>query len=399
MASIKFKLRTSIKLGKQASLYIQLIHQRRVKTITLPYKLYSHEWEPLNEEIILQNDNMRFNYLKEVQQEILKSKQLLHSIIYQLEQRHSFTTNDILSHYNNRQSGNFFPFMQKQIKELLQRGKNHTARNYQTTLRTFQSFCERSEIYFKDINSNMIKKFENYLKQKNIQPNTISFYMRTLRAVYNKALVEDHLLKDENPFRFVYTGIPKTNKRAVNASVIQQLIDLHLSSNKSLSFARDLFLFSFYTRGMAFIDMAFLLKSSIRDNYLVYTRHKTRQTLTIKLVPEILDIIKKYSAITDKHYLLPIITKTHIPIHRQYESAQRLYNKRLKILSDILQISPALTSYVARHSWATIAHHKGIPLSVISQGMGHTSTHTTNIYLASLDHSVIDKANEEIIAL
>ena len=97
--------------------------------------------------------------------------------------------------------------------------------------------------------------------------------------------------------------------------------------------------------------------------------------------------------------MLPIITKTHIPIHRQYESAQRLYNKRLKILSDILQISPALTSYVARHSWATIAHHKGIPLSVISQGMGHTSTHTTNIYLASLDHSVIDKANEEIIAL
>lgn len=398
MTSIKLKLRTTTRPEKQASLYFQLIHQRQVKTITLPYKLYSQEWEPVNEEIIFQANSYRFEYLKDVQQEILKAKQLLHSIVYQLEQRSSFTTDDILFLYNNRQNGRFFFFMQQQIDELMKRGKNHTARNYQTALRVFQTFSEQPEIYFKDINSNMIKRFENYLKHKNIQLNTISFYMRTLRAVYNKALIEDYLLRNEKPFQSVYTGIPRTNKRAVDASVIQQLINLSLS-DKNLLFARDLFLFSFYSRGMAFIDMAFLTEDSIQDNYLIYARHKTRQTLTIKLIPEILEIIQRYRSKRNVPYLLPIITKTDIPVHRQYESAQRLYNKRLKALSSILRISPALTSYVSRHSWATIAHHKGIPLPVISQGMGHTSTFTTSIYLASLDHSVIDKANEEIATL
>ncbi|MDR0429033.1 MAG: site-specific integrase [Tannerellaceae bacterium] len=154
-------------------------------------------------------------------------------------------------------------------------------------------------------------------------------------------------------------------------------------------------MFSFYTRGMSFIDMANLTQNNLKNGYIAYSRSKTKQVLTIKVEKCIEKIIERYKDLTIENYLLPIYSKQN----HSSGSNLRTYNKRLKRISEILGLEKPLSSYVSRHSWATIALRKGISVQVISEGMGHENEKTTRIYLASMDQSVIDKANAQIIAL
>ncbi|MCM1219965.1 MAG: site-specific integrase, partial [Lachnospiraceae bacterium] len=246
------------------------------------------------------------------------------------------------------------------------------------------------------IRSDMMLLYEAYLKTKGIRMNTISFYMRILRAVYNRA-VEKGLTPQRNPFRHVYTGVEKTVKRSVHVKVIKALKELDLSMKPSLDFSRDMFMFSFYTRGMSFIDMAYLKKSDLQNGILTYCRRKTGQRLTIMWETCMEEIVKKYPS-NGSAYLLPIIRKQGDE-RKQYDNALHLVNYRLKDLSRMLKLQRPLTMYVARHSWASVAKARNVPLSVISEGMGHDSEATTQIYLASLETSVIDKANKMILGL
>ena len=226
--------------------------------------------------------------------------------------------------------------------------------------------------------------------------NTISFYMRILRAVYNRA-VEKKLVEQNHPFRHVYTGIDKTVKRAVHIKVIKALKALDLSLRPSLEFARDMFLFSFFTRGMSFIDMAYLQKKDLQNGFLTYRRRKTGQQLTIRWEKCMAELVAKYQ--TDRtDYLLPIITHAGEE-RKQYINTLHVVNGHLKKLSTMLQLSHPLTMYVARHSWASVAKLKRVPISVISEGMGHDSEATTQIYLASLETTAVDKANKMILGL
>jgi len=237
-------------------------------------------------------------------------------------------------------------------------------------------------------------EYEASLKSYGVAMNTVSFYNRILRAVYNRA-VEKEMTVQRYPFKHVYTGIDKTVKRAVPLKIIKRIKDLDLSFKSSLDFARDMFLFSFYTRGMSFIDMAYLKKKDLQNGILSYRRRKTGQQLFIKWEKSMQEIIDKYPA-NENGYLLPII-KTDRNERLQYRNALRLVNNKLKEISVSIGLQAKLTMYVSRHSWASIAKSQNIPLSVISAGMGHDSENTTQIYLASLDNSTIDKANDLIL--
>ncbi|KAA6345157.1 Tyrosine recombinase XerC [termite gut metagenome] len=240
----------------------------------------------------------------------------------------------------------------------------------------------------------LIQRYETYLKNNGLCINSISCYMRALRAIYNQA-VKKGLTVSKNPFKDVYTGIDKTSKRAVDEDVIIKLHRLDLSEYPSLQLARDLFMFSFYTRGMSFIDMANLTQNNIKNGYIVYSRSKTRQVLSVKMEKCIEEIIKRHKGLTIENYLLPIYSE----LNRVSGSNLRTHNKRLKRISEILGLEKPLSSYVSRHSWATIALRKGISVQVISEGMGHENEKTTRIYLASMDQSLIDNANAQIIVL
>jgi Site-specific recombinase XerD len=289
----------------------------------------------------------------------------------------------------------FVSFMRSIICEKRVENKIKTAQNYETTLKSFIKFHE-TKTELRVITSLSLRQYESWLKTRGVSMNTISFYMRILRAVYNRAVynraVEEMIVVNQYPFKKVYTGIAKTNKRYVDEDVFLKLLNLDLHKRKSLIFARDIFLFSFYTRGMAFIDIAYLKRGNIINGYVCYNRHKTGQTLFIKIEPCISKIIRSYADNETKEgYLFPIIKGEN------YQSALRLQNLRLKKISEMLKLPQPLTSYVARHSWASIAKRKGIPTSIISEGMGHKNETITQIYLASFEQSVIDNANATLL--
>lgn len=288
----------------------------------------------------------------------------------------------------------FSRFMEDTIGQLKRLGKWRTAENYAAALRSFMRFRNSEEVALDEVDSDLMMEYEAFLKSNGIAMNTVSFYHRILRAVYNRA-VEKGLVVQRHPFRHVYTGVDKTAKRALSLKEIRRIKKLDLAFKPRLDWARDLFLFSFYTRGMSFIDMAFLKKEDLCNGMLSYRRKKTRRQLHVRWERAMQDIIDKYDT-SGSSYLLPIVGTPGME-WVQYRNAQRLANKRLKEVAVLAGLRVNLTMYVSRHSWASIARHQRISLSVISEGMGHDSENTTQIYLASLDNAAIDKANELIL--
>ena len=205
------------------------------------------------------------------------------------------------------------------------------------------------------------------------------------------------MVEQSYPFADVYTGIDRTRKRAVSESVIAQLYKLKLIEGTPLALAKDIFIFSYCTRGMAFVYIAFLKKENIQNNMITYSRRKTEQTLSIKIEPCIQRIIDRRLNLR-RPYIFPVLTSTDSEEqYKQYFAALNNHNRLLDKLSKMLDCRCKLSSYTSRHSWATAARNHNVPISVISQGMGHTSEQTTQIYLTMLENSVIDDANRGII--
>lgn len=303
----------------------------------------------------------------------------------------------ILSPYSTRKSDvTFFEFMHEVIQQLIENKKNRTAEAYESAFASFRRFMQLRDILLDDVDDELIQRYEVFLHHHGVSKNSSSFYMRILRAVYNRA-VERELVEMRHPFKHVYTGVDKTTKRALNMSAIKRIKSLDLSYDKRFDYARDMFLFSFYMRGMSFIDMAHLKRSNLSRGYITYRRRKTGQELHIKWEVCMQEIVDKYRKQCDEGYLLPIF-KRHPETRNQYKYNLARINRHLREVAILAHIHIPLTLYVARHSWASIAKSKRIPISVISECMGHDSEKTTRIYLTSLDKSVIDKANKQILS-
>lgn len=395
MTSVKIKFRKSSLPNKEGVLYFQLIHKRKVKLITTRFRLFQHEWNGhLATTVINKKDSDRDIYLQSINIGLQVEIQQINQIISFFEKRCDYTVYDLADYYINHSfNGCLFPFIKHLIKQLTSEERKKTASIYATVQRSFSQFRNREDIMIDKIDSILISRYELYLKNNNVSMNSISCYMRAFRSIYNQA-VNRSLTIQRNPFKNVYTGIDKTIKRAVNESIISKLKRLKLQDN-GLNLARDIFMFSFYTRGMSFVDMANLKQKNSNNGYIIYSRSKTKQTLKIRIEKCIKEILDKYQHSVVDNYLLPIYTSQNY----DYNSHLRTYNKRLFRISEMLKLEKPLSSYVARHSWATIAFHKGVSVEIISEGMGHESENTTRIYLASLDQSIIDNANAQIITL
>ena len=377
MASIKVKFRPSTNENKEGTIYYQIIQNRVIRQLKTDYRLFVHEWNEVESSIIITNSSQQY-YLTSIEERIDWDIKRLQSIINQLEnKRVKYTADDIISTFQkqaNEQS--LFNFMQGVIAQLQQMGKQRTSETYRCTLKSFMQFREDKDVLLADIDSDLMLMYEAYLRNKGLTKNSTSFYMRILRAVYNRAIEKD-LTTNRNPFKHVYTGIDD------------------LSLQPSLDFARDMFMFSFYTRGMSFIDMAYLKKKDLSNGILSYRRRKTGQQLFIRWEKCMQEIVEKYDTDYCSPYLLPILK--HPYDRSQYKNMLYRTNKSLKDIAKMVGLSIPLTLYVARHSWASIAKSKNIPISVISEGMGHDSEMTTQIYLASLDNAVVDRANAQIL--
>jgi integrase len=282
-------------------------------------------------------------------------------------------------------------------KGLEKGGFVRTAKAYLTAAARFTKFNGGHDIKLERITAAMISDFQQTLKTEGKSMNTISFYMRTLRAIYNKAVEEKRIQRrGENLFSSVYTGVAPSRKMALTSAELARFTELDATNNLSerLKLTLAAFLFCYHARGMCFTDIAHLKKSNITDNTIHYRRKKTNQVLEVKIVPAMRRILDRYAAETaGSEYLFPIMTKKGKDLRLQYESGLRVQNKRLKKIAAMLNINKGLSTNCARHSWATVAKNEGLPLAVISEGLGHTSQKTTEIYLASLEQAHLDHAS------
>ena len=399
MTSIKVKFRPSSTIQKEGTLHYQIIHHREVRKLRTGYRLFPSEWNTVLKRINVsagKNEERRL-YLRALKKHIDADLFKIKECINRLKQENKpYTADRIVELYSTyERSCTFLLYGKELLVELKKIGKVRTADTYRNALGSFERFLnDRADIPLEDMDSNLMIAYESWLKGTGICPNTSSYYMRNLRAIYNRA-VEQGFVTQQNPFKHVYTGIDKTKKRAVSLDVIREIRDLKLTK-KSLIFARDIFLFSFYTRGMSFVDMAFLKKKDLQNGILTYRRNKTGQLLFVKWEKPMQEIVDKYDTVSTP-YLLPVIKDMNADARRQYKNAAHLVNDKLKKLGVRLGLDIPLTSYVARHGWASIARSRNIPLATISEAMGHDSEKTTRIYLASLDTSSVDKANSQIL--
>lgn len=399
MATLKIKLRPSSVEGKEGTLFYQVIHNRAVRLLKSPYRVFPHEWDSNLMEVILPDtNNERYPYLSYAAENLMESIRRFGKITVSLEKsKETYTADEVMDFFSGRRMDKLlFPFAADVIENMRLLGKVRISETYAASLSSFRRFRRNRDISLDELDSDIIMAYEAYLRGKGLSPNSSSFYMRNLRAVYNRA-VEKNLTQQQNPFKHVYTGVDKTVKRAVTLKVMKQIKEIDCSGSRAQSFARDMFLFSFYTRGMSFVDMAYLKKRDLKGGILTYRRSKTRQRLFVKWDKCMQEIVDKYN-IPQSEYLLPLIKPFRSMDERtQYIYASHNINRGLKLIGAKLGLPVPLTMYVSRHAWASIAKSKNIPLSVISEGMGHDSEATTRIYLASLDTAAIDKANSMIL--
>ncbi|MGM9714150.1 MAG: tyrosine-type recombinase/integrase [Prevotella sp.] len=274
-----------------------------------------------------------------------------------------------------------------------------TCSNYLTALRSFSLFLGGVDIPLSHFSPETVSRYSMWLHQKGVSPNTASCYFRSLRSLYNIA-VKRRAVRQCHPFGEVFTGNMPTAKRAASSSDIRSLRRLAPPKDTALRLSLDMFLFSFYAMGMPFVDVARLKRSQIdlASSTLTYYRQKTGSCVTISLEPCMLDIIRHYSD-SSRQYVFPLLPEqsTAAGLARSYNTALASHNRHLKTIATMAGIPCRLTSYVARHSWASMAYKANAPLQLISQAMGHTNQRTTMVYIKSLDIGAIAKINKRIL--
>lgn len=395
MTSIKLKFRPSTTPGKEGSIVFQLIYGRTVRRITSRYKIFAGEWNGEVGRIALPTPSSpRYAHLVSVESALQWELNRLQRMV---QESVPVNLDEIAANFSSGIDAmdSVFNFIRRQIHHKEQIGKVRSSETYRSMLNSFTCFRKGVDLTFDMMDGMLMELYEAWMRKCGLTRNSTSFYMRILRTNY-KLAVEKGLTPDRHPFRKVYCGIDKTVKRSLPFSEIKKINALDLSRKPSMDFARDMFMFSFCTRGMSFIDMAYLKKADLNNGCLAYRRKKTGQLMMVEWTKQMQDIIDKYKS-DGTSYLLPIITREDGSERRQYQNQMRKTNRLLKDIANRTGLPLSLSMYYARHSWATIARGRDVPLAVISEGLGHDSETTTQIYLDSIKSSEVDKVNRMIL--
>lgn len=400
MASIKVKLRPSSVKDREGTLFYQIIHMRQVRQIYTEIHIRKEEWDPVESSItaVPGTDTQRTRYLAAAMDTLRADTSRLTATVSHLESKGlPYTVEDIVEVFNTPSAViGVVSFSRQLISDMKKIGKDRAAKRLGISLNSLLRYTGGNEVAWHEFTSTFIIGYEEFLTRRGLCRNSTSFYMRNLRSIVNRA-AEQGFEVPHNPFRHVYTGVDKTVKRGVSLETVCRIRDMDLSGHPSLDFARNIFMFAFYTRGMSFVDMAFLRKSDVSGGVITYSRRKTRQQLQVRIEPETRKIMDRLGC-GAASYLLPIITDDG-DTAKQYENAYCRVNHSIQKIGRMLNLGTKLTLYVARHAWASIAHANNVSLGTISKAMGHDSESTTLIYLRSLDTSAVDKANSDIIRM
>lgn len=400
-----FHLRLSKRKDAAGSLFVRVISGRRSVTLTLPYRLFPSEWDDRKKCVLLEEAaTVRREYLREVDSLLVKDLRLLQEISSGISSVDKNTARWVVERFKARRfKGGLRTLAESLSEELRVEGRERTARAYQSTLSALLSFLKKEDIAPEEITYDLLKGFERDLTIRKRSLNTISFYMRNLRAMYNKGVKRGWIIeRQKDLFKDVFTGVATSAKRALTPRQLKQLENL-LEDPRELKEeekeALSLFLFSFHARGISFVDLAYLKKEDIKNKKLCYRRKKTG----IPVEVEISGVMKRHLSFFAKKtkgspFLFPLIPSDSPSYYRSYTGALCRQNRLLKQIAGKCTSVEKLSTHVARHSWATIAKKKNIPIWTISEALGHRDVKTTYIYLDSFEMSVIHRAARKVSA-
>ena len=403
ITSVKLMLNKSRILNNGSyPLVFQVIHNRRKKLLYTGYRMKEEVFDE-SEGKIMNGVGSTFTATEVVKmnRELRKMRNRIDTRIRQLERtREEFTVEDILAQSafgTGKPQFYLLRYINAQIERKQELKKVGMAAAYKSTRSSLARFIGRPDVRMSEVDSAFVRRYEDFLYSNGSSGNTVSYYLRNLRSLYNQAVTDGYHPRGEYPFAKAQTRPAKTVKRALSRTDMQNLADLNLENEPELEFTRDLYLFSFYAQGMAFVDIVLLKKTDICNGVLTYSRHKSKQLIRIVVTPQMQGVIDKYN--TENEYLFPIISGEYASGYQKYRLALGRINRHLKKIAVVADIKVPLTTYTARHTWATLARDYGAPISVISAGLGHTSEEMTRVYLKDFDVSMLNQVNSIVTNL
>ena len=403
MASLKLILNKerTYKDGKYP-LVFQIIQQRKKKVVYTHICVLANQYDESNQKIrYCRGTGLTKREVNELNEKLNAKRMDLQNFLKELSrEKPRFTADDFSLRFHQRHKSRYlFVYMEMQIERKEKMGKYGTANAYRSTMYSLMHFTQNEKLLLSEIDFDFLYEYEQFLLGNGNAVNTVAYYFRNFRAIYNRA--EDAKLEVSlvNPFIKYRIKTEKTVKRALSKENMRKIAQLDLSDSPKTDLARDVFMFSFFTRGMAIVDIIHLKKEQLKNTLLEYRRMKTNQHLMVQVTEAIQYFLDKYHN-PRSEYTFPFLNpEKKQTLYRQYRQALGEININLKEVARRAGLHIELTTYTARHSWASIAKGTGAPISQISDGLGHNSEKTTLIYLKELDLSVLSKLNAEVSSL
>lgn len=406
MASIRVKQNLQrVRDDGMYPLYLQILHRRRKKVIYLGVRVPAPCFDPQAQRV--------FGGVQLTENAARRANELIDGTVEQLTRRlelldaspSPYSVEDIcdgITVQSKPSPQDLFRFFRRQIKLKEQKKRFASATLYGAVLESLRSYTQGRSCSFERLSARFVSGYAEFLQARGLAAGSISKYFDVFRTVCTRAAIEGLPVQKERIFAGVQVHAGKTCKRAVRKQLLARIARLSLDDDATLAYARDLFLFSFFARGISFVDMLHLTPRNLRDGRLEYYRAKCGTHIAMSVTPQMEHIVRKYAVSGDDTFLFP--TLRGLPAdagvrYKAYRSALRNMNRALERIARRAGIETHLTTYVARHSWASCAKDARVPIPVIKEALGHASIKTTEIYLREFDIGVIDRVNAKITKL
>ena len=378
---------------------LALYHHEMKSYINLREYVVTDFWDQENGKILKGADV--FPSLNWVNEKITGKKVDANRIIKSLEESNILK---MLSHVdlknrilNKSKQASFSKYLDDLIAEFKSNNNYGQASIHKAVKRFLEIYAGDKDFKFEDINYKLLRSIEAKFKPRIPgNKNGLAVHLRAIRAIWNRAIKEGVIKGDAYPFKDYHIKTSKTHKTAIRKDDFRKIKELPLPAGTPAWHGRNMFFFSFYTRGMNFADISKLQVKNLKADRLNYLRSKVKKPISIKLTDNINEILSIYLPGKDANdYIFPVITH-HDNIFPDIQAYHGVVNHALKRWAKILSIDQSLSFNTARHSWATIGKEMNIPIPVISEGLGHADIKTTQIYLDSFENDVVDNANDLI---
>jgi integrase len=379
---------------------LRIVHNRKTYHLSLGYSVTAKEWDDTAQKI--KSNCKRFSNITRINALLHRDKQQALDLFARLQDEGRLDTlsfTEIKAMLANKETEVMtLAFGEEIIAQLRQAGKHGNARVYDTMLRSVRTFARDKDFPLKQISYRWLKKYEAWYLSRGNSLNGLGVSLRTLRALFNRAIKQKRIASDYYPFRDYQIKKESTRKRALKEDQLKALLQFESQTDRQQR-AKDYFFISFYLMGASFSDLAFLRVSNIQHGRIVYKRRKTGRLHNILITPALQSLLDRYlEGKSGDDFILNVITAEEARKQVvQVRDELRRYNRTLKEIGALCGLATPLTSYVARHTYATIAKYKGVPTAVISEALGHSSEEVTQVYLDSFETEVLDQYHRIII--